>query len=551
MVERGLTGCGLFVCVRRWYNGGWRKRRMLSKEQVIEQISVMPQRSRSKKIRENPELAEWFEHAYPGAPIEIASYALLRGESPMCVVCGKPVKAIRKKTCSHECRVKMMAPRRAEIDAAREKTMLEKYGVRNVASSSMIQEKRLNTMLEKYGALVSPKTVELARARASDMNAKSRITIQEKYGVKYPSQIPGTRAKQIESLQKKYGVSHQSKIPSVIQKRREDAIAKLEALFPDTITIQKICADPTRAAEFEHAVDDIYFHCHTCGTDEVVNLMTAKWRATVGGSPCRVCSGVSVGSVKQKKLLDFIQNLGIETQSNYRMKDHKEIDIMCADRCIGFEFDGLFWHNESRVGKYAQIDKTNMALDAGVDLIHVFEDEWDSRQTQVKNKIKQIFGTETLVDPSLLTVAPIEVGVASEFYKLHAIDSVVNGDITVGIYHDGLLIGAGACVNESTSLHMTSWCAIPNLPMSTAVSMMCQYLSEQHPTVEIYVEFDKRWEVITDEFQRHFTHAGDTAPRVWYTVSEKRSSDASVFAHRKEIHKIWDCGTTIWQYKIE
>jgi predicted nucleic acid-binding Zn ribbon protein len=63
---------------------------------------------------------------------------------PNCLVCGNPVKLVKNKTCSAECR-ELLKKQNGAFEKAEEKkkqTMLQKYGVENPAHLKETQEKR-------------------------------------------------------------------------------------------------------------------------------------------------------------------------------------------------------------------------------------------------------------------------------------------------------------------------------------------------------------------------------------------------------------------------
>lgn len=111
---------------------------MLTKEQVRERLQSVSPRGRSRAVKRDMDLSEWFATTFPDVDLILAVYSFMNNRSPHCVVCGKPVKFTRKDTCSHACRIKMIAPRQGDIVANRRKTMLEKYGVENPGQSPEI-----------------------------------------------------------------------------------------------------------------------------------------------------------------------------------------------------------------------------------------------------------------------------------------------------------------------------------------------------------------------------------------------------------------------------
>jgi hypothetical protein len=105
-------------------------------------------------------------------------------------------------------------------------------------------------------------------------------------------------------------------------------------------------------------------------------------------------------SYKEKELIDFINSLGIK----FKLKDRtilegKELDILIPESNLAIEFNGLYYHSEFTGGKdkYYHVDKTNLAESKGIQLLHIFEYEWDD---EVKQKIWNSIIKSKLADGS-------------------------------------------------------------------------------------------------------------------------------------------------------
>jgi hypothetical protein len=53
-----------------------------------------------------------------------------------------------------------------------------------------------------------------------------------------------------------------------------------------------------------------------------------------------------------------------------------ELDIYIPSHNLAIEFNGLYWHNELHKDKKYHLNKTELCEAKGIQLIHVFEDEW-------------------------------------------------------------------------------------------------------------------------------------------------------------------------------
>jgi len=75
-----------------------------------------------------------------------------------------------------------------------------------------------------------------------------------------------------------------------------------------------------------------------------------------------------------------------------------ELDLKIGNK-IAIEYDGLYWHNDDvkEDHKY-HLNKTLRCEQENIQLIHIFENEWNSKKDIVKSRIKNILGIhETIV----------------------------------------------------------------------------------------------------------------------------------------------------------
>ena len=64
----------------------------------------------------------------------------------------------------------------------------------------------------------------------------------------------------------------------------------------------------------------------------------------------------------------------------------QELDIFIPAKKLAIEYDGLYWHSiDSKGQKDYHVNKTNNCEKHGIQLIHVFENEWIFKQDIVKS----------------------------------------------------------------------------------------------------------------------------------------------------------------------
>jgi hypothetical protein len=274
---------------------------------------------------------------------------------------------------------------------------LEKYGVENVFQNEKIKEKSKETCLNKYG-------VENYR-KTDEYNEKSKKTNLEKYGYEHPSSsniikekvklrnnelfgvdYPAQNILILEKMKKtnleKYLVDNYSKTLSAKVKKKSNYFIKEKSKFER----YGILLNSTNLS--------IDFQCKYCENIFKISKSFSYIRNINDELLCIYCNPIlSNTSKKELELLSFIRNNYSGTiLTNNRSIISNELDIYLPELEIAFEFNGLYWHSELHKGRNYHISKTNECLDKGINLIHIWEDDWDNKKDIVKSIILNKLG---------------------------------------------------------------------------------------------------------------------------------------------------------------
>lgn len=100
-------------------------------------------------------------------------------------------------------------------------------------------------------------------------------------------------------------------------------------------------------------------------------------------------------SFDEEEIRNFIKEyINIEIKPK-RILDGKEIDIYIPSLKLGFEYNGNFWHSDYfkyGVTKLYHQEKSLLAKEKGISLVHIFEYEWLDKKQIIKFLIKSKLG---------------------------------------------------------------------------------------------------------------------------------------------------------------
>jgi len=191
--------------------------------------------------------------------------------------------------------------------------------------------------------------------------------------------------------------------------------------------------------------DTYTFKCD-CGKDHDFNISynNYKNRKKYGIKICTICNDYTKNSGKEMEMINFIkENYDGEIIENSRsIISPFELDIYLPELNIAFEFNGVYWHNELYKEKNYHKNKTETCLEKGIQLIHVWEDDWNYKQDIVKSMIlnklnksmNKIYARKTVVEEVT------DNKLIRKFLIKNHIQGFVGSSIKLGLFYENELV---------------------------------------------------------------------------------------------------------------
>lgn len=144
----------------------------------------------------------------------------------------------------------------------------------------------------------------------------------------------------------------------------------------------------------------------------VASQFHPEWKSTVNdrsrGQGCPTCAAHRFISKPEQEIADFIKEQGLIVKQTDRVTiKGMEMDIYIPEKNFAIEYNGLYWHCDLKVSdtKY-HYKKWKAAKQAGIQLVQIWEDEWNNNPEQIKamllhklglSKQEKIFARNTSV----------------------------------------------------------------------------------------------------------------------------------------------------------
>jgi len=373
---------------------------------------------------------------------------------PRCKECGSDVIFINstqgyRTFCSERC-----STLNDDTKIKLKKTNLIKYGVDHPKQSSIVKEKYENTCLEKYG-------VEHA-SKSLDFKEKYKNTCLEKYGVENFFKSDSFKEKSKTTFLEKYGVEHALQHNEFKTKQQKTSFIKYGGNYNNSEEF-KNKHKLLFINKFKNIINIISINdnneceCNCdCGGEHtfVVPKYVIYNRILSGLKICNICNPTYYVSGGQIEIKEFIENYISNVLLSYRKIIKGELDIYLPDLKLAFEFNGLWWHSELYKDKNYHLNKTEDCEANGIQLIHIWEDEWIHKQDIIKSMILNKIGkTPNRIFARKCEIVIIEDNkISKDFLIENHIQGNINSKIKIGLVYNKEIVSLMTFGNRRISL---------------------------------------------------------------------------------------------------
>jgi hypothetical protein len=296
----------------------------------------------------------------------------------------------------------------------------------------------------------------------------------------------------------------------------------------------------------------------------------------ISGHGCNNCSQ-SVSNY-ELEINEFLNGLGLETiTSSFSIIKPQQIDIYIPSHNLGIEFNGLYWHSEQYVDKNYHLNKTESCEEKGIQLIHIFEDEWLYKQDVIKSRLINILGlTENKIYARKCEIKEVSSKDSNCFLNSNHIQGSVNSKINVGLYYNDELVSI-MCFNKPRlgigvyfdGYELSRFCNKLNTTVIGGASKLLKYFIKIYNPKEIVSYADRRWSNGRLYERLGFNKTNINKPNYAYIINKERKHR---FNFRKSklkkqgfdiinktehkimldrgVYRIYDCGTIRYSLKV-
>ncbi len=271
----------------------------------------------------------------------------------------------------------------------------------------------------------------------------------------------------------------------------------------------------------------------------------------LSGHTCPACSWTTIAiSNGEQELYDYVSSMSDTKQSDRKVIKPMEIDCLIPSKKLGIEYCGIYLHSDKFKPDNYHLDKLNKSNEAGFDLLHVFEDEWNEKKDIVKSIIVNKLGlVPNKIYARKTQILDVDVKSARLFLDDNHIQGYVNAPIRIGLYHDDELVMIATFSDNRASVgklddgwyELVRMCVKKNTSVVGGFSKLIkQFVSAYNPSgIKTYC--DKRYFNGQGYETVGFVKSHETVPSYYYVKSGARYSRYLFQKHKlSQVLKTYD-----------
>jgi hypothetical protein len=435
---------------------------------------------------------------------------------------------------------------------------LKKYGVEYSSQSNDIKEKIKSTMLKKYGSEFYPKTEEY--------KIKTKSTNIKKYGVDWYLQSEDKKKKTLKYYNDNFGVNHVTQTERCKKAMRRSNLIKMYNKIVSGDRLKYLYKPLFSLDEYDGVKSKHKFKCMKCENEFLDDLDDGNF------PECKVCFPPIPPhkSRMELELLSYlsstlnIKNIKICEKSILNNKK-MELDLYLPDYNLAIECNGNYWHSQLGGNKNKQyhLDKTNECERNGIHLIHIFEDEWETKKEIVIERLRSILKiSNNRIYANKCVVKLIDSVTSKDFLdKVHLQGNTISG-IKLGLYHKDVLVSVmtfgkyrvslGHSKNTTSGQYeLIRYGSAANVVGGS--SKLLKYFIKTYNPSKIMSYADRRWVLKSKNMysDNNFDLISTTVPSYWYIDKKKYIKRHHRFNFRKselmKKLKCFDAALTEWE----
>ncbi len=280
------------------------------------------------------------------------------------------------------------------------------------------------------------------------------------------------------------------------------------------------------------------------------------------GRGCQKCSNGCTVSKGELEVLEGISTSEI-VHSDRKILNGKELDIYIPNKNTAIEYNGLMFHSQGKENgkinntpKNYHLDKTTLCEDQGIQLFHIFENEWKTKkeiwQSVLNNKISSELTTRVFARKC--EIKEVSASEAREFENSNHLQGAGLSSIRYGLYYDDMLVSlmtfGKSRMSKKYQYELIRFCSKLNTVVVGGASKLLKHFERKNAPQSLVSYANRRWSQGDLYLNLGFNLSHISGPNYFYfkSNSDKLYSRNKFQKHKlKELLDIFDDSLSEWE----
>jgi hypothetical protein len=275
----------------------------------------------------------------------------------------------------------------------------------------------------------------------------------------------------------------------------------------------------------------------------------------------------------ESEIAEYLDTLNVHYIQNDRKVLHpKELDFLIPDHSLAIEYNGLFWHRETKLkdrnyhySKFIECQKNNLSL------FTIWESDWVDRKALVKEMIAYKLGVshKPRVPARKTVVKVIDSASARQFLEVNHLQGASRSTVFLGGFFEGSLVSVMGFTLLGTVARLDRFAT--SVIYQGGFTKLLQHFLKTYECQEVVTFSDNCYSDGGLYSSNGFVRVKDLKPDYKYVVGKELRhkfnfrldkfrkdpnlkfqeglSEASL-AKLNNLDRVWDCGKVKWKYDL-
>lgn len=264
----------------------------------------------------------------------------------------------------------------------------------------------------------------------------------------------------------------------------------------------------------------------------------------------------------EHEVFNYIKNIDDNLIKTKRVIYPYELDMYSKDYNFAVEFNGLKWHSfgknksskfnnhlDEPLNKHKHLMKTEMCEELNIQLFHVFENEWYTKQEIWKSVINSKLGINERIYARKCIIKEVDNKTTKMFLDNNHLQGNVNAAINIGLYYNNELVSIMTFIksryNKEVEYELLRFCNKLNTSVIGGASKLMSYFIKTYKPNNIISYANRRWSQGNLYEKLGFTFTHNTLPNYFYYKNGDLESRVKYQKHKlKDKLELFDASLT-------